>query len=305
MTRLRVWVQASRPLAQIGVAVPLIYGQALAYAVHGTFRWKLFLLVHLFGVFDCLLVVFGNDAVDWRADVKNRTFNRYSGGSRVVADALLTPFALAQASLISLLGLGTTSVYFVFREGHAWMVVLAAISAHVFWVYGFPPFRLSYRGGGEILQGLGMGLVLPVVGFYGQANTLEGLRAANLVPAFFLAVACHLTVGLADTPSDAEAGKRTFSVRRGERSARSAGLVLIAVAALGTTLAVPSAGLVGSAVVAGVTCVVLFFNVALVSHADATDRALCERFVARNLGVIQLVFLAWAALAVVTSGRSG
>ncbi|HEX7668296.1 MAG TPA: prenyltransferase [Polyangiaceae bacterium] len=303
MTRLRVWVQASRPLAQIAIAVPLIYGQALAYAVHGTFRWRLFLLVQLFGVFDCLMVVFGNDAVDWRADVRNTTFNRFSGGSRVVPLGLLTPFALAQASLLSLLGLGATSVFFVFREGHAWMVVLAAISAHIFWVYGFPPFRLSYRGGGEVLQGLGMGLVLPVVGFYGQANTLEGLRAATLFPAFLLGVAGHITTSLPDTPSDAEAGKRTFPVCRGESAARHTSLALIAIAALATPLAVLGKGVGGFIAVAIGALLVLTRNLGLASRADATDRPSCERFVARNLGAIHLVLLGWAAVAVLASIR--
>jgi 1,4-dihydroxy-2-naphthoate octaprenyltransferase len=297
MARLRAWVQASRPLAQIAVAVPLIYGQALAYAAHGTFRWKLFALVHLFGVFDCLFIVFGNDAVDWRSDVQNKTFNRFSGGSRVVPMGLTTPFTLAQASLLSLLALGATSTYFVFREGHAWMVVLAAISAHIFWVYGFPPFRLSYRGGGEVLQGLGLGLVLPVVGFYGQAGTLDGLRAATLFPAFLLAVAGNLTTALPDTPSDAATGKRTFSVRRGESAARHTSLALIAIAALATPLAVPSAGVAGSIAVAVGALLLLSRNLRLVARADATDRALCERFVARNLGAIHVVLLAWAVVA--------
>jgi 1,4-dihydroxy-2-naphthoate octaprenyltransferase len=303
MARLGAWVQASRPLAQIAVAVPLIYGQALAFAVHGTFRWKLFGLVHLFGAFDCLLVVFGNDAVDWRSDLQNTTFNRFSGGSRVVPMGLITPFALAQASLFSLLGMAATSTYLVFREGHAWMVVLAAISAHIFWVYGFPPFRLSYRGGGEFLQGLGFGLVLPVVGFYGQAGTLEGLRAATLFPAFLLGVAGHITTSLPDTPSDAATGKRTFSVRRGESAARHTSLVLIAIAALATPLAVMGAAVGGSIVVAVGSLLVLSRNLSLVSRADATDRDSCVRFVGRNLGAIQLLLLGWATVAVLAALR--
>jgi 1,4-dihydroxy-2-naphthoate octaprenyltransferase len=299
MARLDAWVQASRPLSQIAIAVPLIYGQALAYSAHGAFRWKLCALVQLFGVFDCWLIVFGNDAVDWQSDARNTTFNRFSGGSRVVPMGLITPFALAQASLLSLLAMGATGVYLVFREGHAWMVVLAAISAHLFWVHGFPPFRLSYRGGGEVLVGIGFGILLPVVGFYGQANTLEGLHPATLFPPFLLGLAGSITTSVPDAPSDAATGKRTFSVRRGEKSARSTSLVLIAIAALATPLAVPGAGVVGSVSVAALTFFLLSRNLKLVARADATNHALCERFVARNLGAIHVALLAWALVGVV------
>lgn len=303
MTRLGAWVQASRPRAQIAILVPLIYGQALAFSVHGAFRLKFFLLVHLFGFFDCLLIVFGNDAVDWEGDVRNTTWNRFSGGSRVVPMGLVTPFALAQASLMSLLAMGAVSGYLALREGHAWMVVLAAISAHLFWIHGFPPFRLGHRGGGEVLQGIGAGLVLPVVGFYAQANTLVGLKAAILVPGFLLGVAGNLTTGLADTPADAAVGKRTFSVRRGEGAARRTSLALIVIAALSTPLAVPGAGVTGTLGVVLICALGVWKNVALTKTADSADHALCEAFVARNLRTIYAVIGAWAVVAVLSSLR--
>lgn len=300
MARLRDWVQASRPLAQALFAPPLLYGQALAYAAHGTFRWKLFALVHLFGVLDQLLVVFANDAADWQTDVRNRTFNRFSGGSRVVPEGKLTPFALAQGALLALLALGTTSAYLVFYEGRAWTVVLAAIAAHLLWVHGFPPFRLSYRGHGEVLQGVGLGLLLPVVGFYVQANTLEGLRAATLFPAFLLGYAGNVTTSLPDTPSDRESSKRTFSVRRGERAARRASVALIAVAALATPLAASRAGVAGWIVTVLAAAALLSRSFRLIPTADATHKEECERFVASNLAAIVAVTSCWAVALVLS-----
>lgn len=294
MARLRDWVQASRPLALVLFAPPLLYGQALAYAAHGAFRWKLFGLVHLFGVLDQLLVVFANDAADWQTDTQNRTFNRFSGGSRVVPEGKLTPFALAQGALLALLAMGTTSAYLVFHEGRAWMVVLAAIAAHLLWVHGFPPFRLSYRGRGEILQGIGLGLLLPVVGFYVQANTLEGLKAATLLPAFLLGYAGNVTTALPDTPSDRESGKRTFSVRRGERAARRTSVALITVATLATPLAASRASIIGWAVTGLAAGVILSRSFRLIPTADATRKDECERFVSSNLAATLAVISGWA-----------
>src|ERR1700753_2057211 len=140
MARLRAWVQASRPLAQISVGVPLLYGQALAFAAYGTFRWKLFAAVQLFGLLDQLFVVYTNDVADFASDTHNTTHNRYSGGSRVIPMGLLEPVHLAGAAPAALLGMASVCAYLVFREHRAFMIVIAAISAHLMWMYSFPPF---------------------------------------------------------------------------------------------------------------------------------------------------------------------
>src|SRR5882724_8049257 len=152
MARLGAWVQASRPLLQIRVAAPLAYGQALAFAANGTFRWDLFLAALLFGLLDQLFIVYANDVADDASDRYNTTYNRYSGGSRVIAEGKLGPVELAGAATVALLAMAAVCAHLVFHEHRVFMVVIAAIAAHLLWMYSFPPFRLSYRGGGELLQ---------------------------------------------------------------------------------------------------------------------------------------------------------
>jgi 1,4-dihydroxy-2-naphthoate octaprenyltransferase len=300
MTRLGAWVQASRPLAQISVAVPLLYGQALAFAAYGTFRWKLFVAVHLFGLMDQLFIVFTNDVADAGSDAHNTTYNRYSGGSRVIVEGKLGQFDLAGAATVALLGMATVSAYLVFREHRAFMVVIAAIGAHLMWVYSFPPFRLSYRGFGEVLQGLGLGVLLPVAGFYAQAGTLTGLSPFTLIPGFLLGYAGHVVAALADAPSDAASSKRTLPVRRGEGAARRTGLVVIAAAALATPLAAPRAFIVGWVLAMAVAAAALVRSARLSPDADSVDRARCERFTGATLATISIVILAWSVVLVVT-----
>jgi 1,4-dihydroxy-2-naphthoate octaprenyltransferase len=294
MARLAAWVQASRPLAQIPIFASLLYGEALAWATRGAFQWKQVGWTALFGLFAGLLVVFANDAVDVATDVTNTTHNRFSGSSRVVPERRIPPATLAGASIVAFFGMAATSVHFVFIDRRAWMVVLAAIAAHLFWIYSFPPFRLSYRGHGEFLQGAGMGLLLPMVGYYAQAATLEGLRPITLLPAFVLGYAANVTIGLADTPADQRAQKRTFSVRRGEFSARRASLVLIVAAALATPLAVPGSGFRAYFLPVLVAGLVVTRNARLVGRADADERALCAHFMLGNLAAIVGLFVAWS-----------
>ncbi len=294
MTRLGAWVQASRPYAQIAIFVPLVYGEALAYAAFGAFRWDLFGLVHLFGLFLQLFVVFANDAADVQSDLRNTTYNRFSGGSRVVPERKLLPQTLAVGAFLALLATASVAVFLVFREHRAWMVVFTAIAAHLFWMYSFPPFRLSYRGYGEVLHGIGMGVLLPMIGFYVQASTLEGLHPKNLVPGFLLGVATNVTLGLADTPSDRDAGRRTFSVRNGELAARRVAVALIALSALGSPFALPGMPLGARIAPMIVAALVLARNVPILGRADSSDRPLCERFMATDFVAILAVFVAWA-----------
>jgi 1,4-dihydroxy-2-naphthoate polyprenyltransferase len=293
MARLRAWIQASRPLAQINVAVPLIYGQALAYAASGVFRWKIAGLVALFGVFDQLFIVYANDVADFASDAHNATFNRYSGGSRVVPEGKLTPLDLARAATLAFLGMAAVSAYTVFHEQRPFMVVLAAIAAHLLWVYSFSPFRLSYRGQGEILQGIGLGIVLPIVGYYAQMGNLDGLRPVTLLPGFLLGYAGNVTTALPDAPSDAATGKRSYPVRRGEHAARRASLVVIAAAALATPLAAPQGGVLAWLAAAGLAGAVLSRNLPLLADADAKDGSRCERFVTNNGMAITGVLAVW------------
>lgn len=293
MTRLGAWVQASRPRAQIFILAPLLYGQALAYSVHGAFRLRLLVLVLVFGVLDQLFVAFASGAADYTGGGENPT---RTGGQA------LPPMALAQAALASLLLEAGISGFLALSERRAWMLVMTAVNAHLLWMYGFPPFRLASRGLGEWVGGLRLGVMLPVLGYYAQANTFAGLHVASLVPSFFLGYAVLVTVGLLDAGPDALAGKRTFAVRRGVRSARRASVSLIAIAALSTPLAVPGGGILPLVLVAVPVLVVLSRNLRLLSRSEAELAPLAARFVRSNAIAVALTLILWGASAVVLRG---
>ena len=298
MTRLSAWVQASRPLAQIGFAVPLMYGQALAFAVHGVFRWRLFAAAQLFGLFDQLFVVYANDVADFPSDRVNTTYTRYSGGSRVIPEGKLGPWDLAGAATVALFGMAAVCVHLVFREHRAFMVVIAAIAAHLLWMYSFMPFRLSYRGHGEVLQGIGVGALLPVAGYYAQAGTLSGIGPATLLPGVVLGYAANVAGALGDAPSDAASSKRTLPVRRGEPAARRTVIGAIAVGAALSPLAMPGVGAAWWPAVFVPVGAALSRLVPLSKDADSTNRPRCERFTGVSLVTISALVVCWSVLLV-------
>jgi 1,4-dihydroxy-2-naphthoate octaprenyltransferase len=106
------------------------------------------------------------------------------------------------------------------------------------WLYSFGPVRLSYRGGGELLQGIGVGIGLPSLGYYLQAEDLLA-PVWILGPATLLGVCSNVLTALPDVEDDDLARKRTWPVRHGVRSARRFASAGIAFAAFGVFLWTP------------------------------------------------------------------
>jgi len=293
-SRLRVWLQAARPLSQINIALPLLVGQALAFSTCGHFSWSRFLLVHAFGVLDQLFIVFANDCADWQSDLENVTYNRYSGGSRVIVEGKLSPQTLFRASLGMALLMAGLSAYLTLGLHLMWMLLLCAASVMLLWAYSFPPIRLSYRGKGELLQGLGLGVVLPAIGFYVQCGELGRFPAAAFIPLFLLGYAGNLTTCLPDVPSDRASGKRTYAVRRGQLSARRDSLIPIAIAACMAPLFARGASAFALGALIGLPLVLLCVNARGALHADAKNPPACLRFVTLNAAAIVIAQLCWA-----------
>jgi 1,4-dihydroxy-2-naphthoate octaprenyltransferase len=242
---MNVWIQAARPLAHVNIAVPLLLGQVAAWHVTGRFSVAWLGAALLWGVLDHLFVIFANDFADRDADSGTRTL--LSGGSGVIPEGKLSALQVARAAQAAAMALMLYScgLFFFGRPLTPYYAVAALL---LMWLYSFHPVRLSYRGGGEVLQGIGVGVGLPSLGYYFQA---EGVFAPGWVigPAALLGICGNVLTALPDVEDDARAQKLTWPVRHGMRSARRFASAGIAFAAFGIFLWTPSVTLPAKAVV--------------------------------------------------------
>lgn len=238
-SKIAALVRATRPLAHANIAPPILYGQALAFAATGSFSLEGLAIAHGFGVLDHLFIVLANDYADRHGDAKNRTFTPFSGGSRVLPEGALAPATIRTLALASALALLLGSL--ALAATHPLLPWLAAAAIALMLAYSYPPLRLSYRGGGEWLQALGVGVVLPLVGFHAQGGTLAGAPWLALLPTAAMGLAGNVLTALPDEPADRDAGKRTWAVRRGIARAQRELLALIAIAILLGAACVPLA----------------------------------------------------------------
>ncbi|QRO02979.1 prenyltransferase [Archangium violaceum] len=171
--------------------------------------------VQLFGLLDQLFIVYANDWADQETDRRNRTPTVFSGGSRVLVEGRLSPRAIGTAALVCAGSLLAVSVGLAVARGAPLLVPLAVLALGLLWAYSYPPLRLSYRGGGEALQAVGVAGVLPLYGYLAQGGALGSFPWALVALLLPTHLACSIATALPDEPSDRESGKLTLPARIG------------------------------------------------------------------------------------------
>ncbi|MGF1466173.1 MAG: prenyltransferase [Sandaracinaceae bacterium] len=216
------WIYAAKVDSWPKLLVPFLLGQAIGLGAGGGPSLLAFAFGLAFTVCDLLFVVFLNDVGDRKVDaVKRRMFPR-GCSPKTIPDRILPAYQLLLAGAgAGLAAMAVATVGGVVLDRPAFGV-LGLVALLTFVAYTLPPLRLNYRGGGELLEMLGVGVLLPVLSAYVQGG---GGRVTGfaLLPGFAsLSLASAIASGLADERSDRRGGKRTFVTLFGNRAARRA-----------------------------------------------------------------------------------
>ncbi|MFO0709921.1 MAG: prenyltransferase [Sandaracinus sp.] len=229
------WIYAAKPDSWSKLLVPFVLGQAMGLgpALEGRGASLTAALLGLaFTVLDLLFIVFLNDWGDREVDAIKRRMFPDGCSPKTIPDGILPARALLLA------GLACGALALVTAALASWLLdrpllVPAALGAlAIFAAYTLPPLRLNYRGGGELCEMLGVGLVLPWLNAYVQGGRVRS-EAMWLLPGFAaLALASAIASGLADERSDRAGGKRTVVTTIGNPLSRRLLEALVIVGAL-------------------------------------------------------------------------
>jgi len=241
-----------------------------------------------------LSISYSNDYFDVDVD-RHGTPSAFSGGSGVLLrkpQLRDTSRKIAVALIVFSILLGALFIL-IYRETP--LFLMAVIFGNLLgWFYSAPPLMLSYRGLGEVSTTLGIGILVPGMGFYVMAGAVSGSFLLILPPLVFCALAFILSVEVPDADSDRAGGKNTFVSKKGvEKGLYYAGLSILACVAYfivlslsGSALPVPIWPLAAASLVPG-ACGLLSIAA---RHADKTAQA---RQVALNVSS----FIAFVSLA--------
>ena len=202
--------------------VPVLLGSVIAWSSFDTFSWGYFFLT----LFGSILIHAGanvvNDYWDHRSgnDEANVEFLRpYTGGSRMIQKGLLTPKEVLTEALLLfgsgiLIGLFLT---YMRGDGILYLGLVGVLSAYF---YTAPPFKLVFRGIGELFIGLDFGVILTLGSFYVQTGffALEPLVAS--LPIALLVAAILYINEFQDYKADKKVGKNHLVARMGKKRAQ-------------------------------------------------------------------------------------
>ncbi|MCC5815375.1 MAG: prenyltransferase [Leptospira sp.] len=210
------------------------YILGISIGIHKNQEYSLLMvgLGFLFTIFLLLYIVFLNDYADREIDaLKRKLFPKES--LKTIPDAILPAQHLLRAGLVFfVLGIIVNVIIGIIIS--SWISFVIGLCCFVFFfIYSFPPIRLNYRGGGEILEGFGVGLVLPFYNYY--ILTLDFTDTLYLPVVVFyilLSLSSALASGLSDEASDRQGGKITFVTVFGNSYARMGIFILVGFAIL-------------------------------------------------------------------------
>jgi 1,4-dihydroxy-2-naphthoate octaprenyltransferase len=215
------FIKLGRPLFLGGGFVLFALGAAIASALGHPIDGARYALGQAAVTVFQLMTHYANDYFDYDADVANATPTKWSGGSRVLPDGLLSRgVALVAALVLAALGIVMAVALLAIGSG-SWTAPTLALVLVLAWTYSAPPLRLCARGLGELDTAVVVTVLVPWLGFYLQAPSMRGADqlALTIVPLALLQFAMLVAIEFPDAAGDAATGKRTLVVKLGARAA--------------------------------------------------------------------------------------
>lgn len=173
---LALWLRAMRvPFLQATV-VPVVLGGVIAFQVAHVFNLATFLLTLLGASLIQIATNMFNDYFDFKSgnDLEVRHQNPFAGGGRILTAGLVKPSTHLRVSTASLIVGCLIGLYLVFAYDLPYLLILGVIGVASSLFYVGPPFKLAYRGVGELVLGLNFGPVMTLGAFYVQTGQLTG-----------------------------------------------------------------------------------------------------------------------------------
>jgi len=209
-----------------------VFGVCWAILLGAPFSVSRMLLGYLVLLPAHLSVSFSNDYFDVDVD-QHGTPTFFSGGSGILVDhpglrksAKWVAIALILCSLT--LGILFQTVY----STPIWFSGMVLLGNLLGWFYSAPPFRLAYRGLGELAMVFSIGLLIPGLGYLVASGHIDKDVLLFTVPLMLYGLAFILSVENPDMESDRLGNKRTWVARKG----RSFGFRVTGVSLLLATL---------------------------------------------------------------------
>lgn len=209
------WIKAARAPFFVASIIPASLGGAIAYS-HGSFDFALFLIVVLGLVLAQAGADFLDDYFDFKSgNVANKS-KQFTESPLLKGDIKLEH--VLYAGLLCIAIFAVIAIYLTIKLGYP-VLVLACIGGFICCFYTAPPFKLGYRGLGEILIFLAFGPLLVTGVYYVMTKEVAIEPVIASLPLGILIANITYVGAIFDYETDKSARKKCIVVMLGKSKA--------------------------------------------------------------------------------------
>lgn len=222
MSSLKAWLLGARPKTLPAAIAPVLVASAYASEEFSPVKAFFALIVAV------SLQVAVNYANDYSDGIRGTDDNRV-GPMRLVGSGIKRPESVKRASYVAFFIAMIAGTYLAITTSY-WLFAIGAVAILAAWNYTGGERPYGYRGLGELSVFTFFGLVATIGTFFVQTQKID--PGIVLIGSAMGAIACGILLlnNIRDIDTDRAAGKKTLSVRIGERRSIALYWILILLA---------------------------------------------------------------------------
>lgn len=210
-------LQLARPQFLIASVALFTMGASWAIILGSPFSLGRILLGYLIILPAHLSVSYSNDYFDVEAD-KHANPSIFSGGSGILVEQpQLRKPAFWIAITLNLCSVGFGILFLLKYSYPLWFLVYIVASNLIGWIYSAPPFKLVYRGYGELLTAFTSGCIVPGMGLLVVSGNINRDGLLFMIPLTLYGLVFILSVEIPDMEADCLGDKKTWVSQKGRR----------------------------------------------------------------------------------------
>ncbi len=221
MTKLSIWLNATRPKTLPAGLAPVMIGGALAYH-DNSFSLQLFLLMSVLSVLIQILTNFINEIYDYKKGADNQD---RLGPQRAVASGLIFVKQMSVVSIILATIIFASGMILVYHSG--WIILVIGILSLLFaYSYTGGPYPLAYHGLAEPFVFVFFGVIAVNASYFVLTGRITEISIIASIMPGLLSTNLLLVNNLRDVDTDEPIGKYTLAVKIGKENSRHLYLIL-------------------------------------------------------------------------------
>lgn len=210
----KVWWRLLRPHTLTASFIPVALGTAIALE-HSSINIPLFLAMLVASILIQAATNMFNEYFDYKRGLDHA--GSVGIGGAIVREGIKPKTVLNLA--FTFCGIATLLGVYICASSSWWIALIGTICMTVGYFYTGGPVPIAYTPFGELVSGIFMGLIIILISFFIQTETVTAVSVLISVPIVILVGAIMMSNNIRDLDGDKENGRKTLAILLGRKNA--------------------------------------------------------------------------------------